>query len=295
MPVLPSYHQINSKEGIIFTSESEYDKAFFFYPIIVNWETLETTILSLQGKPEIRSSEDIEVFTFSDKLYIRLENSHYELNTSWKAGYTGMDKGRFEAYRALYAMAEEKRVVPKSEVAVNMYHKGLEAVLEDQKADFMIISEDGKSFPVHSFLLKKLWPFFAALSSIDMVEKQTGTLRLPYSHSRVQQLVDFFYGRAVNDLSWNSAVDLLSMSSVYDIPDLKQVASGYMLSHPQTLTFSEAMKTWKVAQESGCEDVKKLIPEMLKERIKDIESSKEAEEYTEEQLLQLVFQIVQCK
>ncbi|KAG5368867.1 hypothetical protein CJU90_1101 [Yarrowia sp. C11] len=108
--------------------------------------------------------------------------------------------------------------------------RGLSLVLEDKKQDFVITSEGDGRFPVHSYLLNGLWPFFKTATTIDMVEKESKTLHLPYSKECVQVVVDFFYAKQILMLTTDVASGLLVVASIYDIPELKKLATKSIMT-----------------------------------------------------------------
>lgn len=127
----------------------------------------------------------------------------FEIATDWKDPdhlyvYVAEERGMIECAQKLHTVKMDKeQPVDLRRLSDPVYmntQKGMEIVLKDRKHDFYITSKDSTKFPVHSFLLESLWPFFLTASTIDMVEKETQTLELPYSKESVQVLVDYFYG-----------------------------------------------------------------------------------------------------
>lgn len=173
-----------------------------------------------------------------------------------------------------------------------MYARGLDIVLKDRPRDFTIKSNDCGSFPVHWFLLANLWPFFSTASTVDMIEKNTRTLLLPFPKRCVEVLVAFFYGKDVGALSWDSSITLLEMSALYDIPELKAFATESVISNTEPLTLARALRAWKVANESNAGDVERFLTAFLKKHMSEIEGSEESRMFTESQLLELLLQVV---
>lgn len=292
---LPVYRDISKRYGIVFSYS-------YFRPILVNWETLEITILQLASRTRahygVARAEDAEAFLTGHMLCVRSpRDCHYVIDTrniSSNEKHAEVDSSKFDA---LKFMSEEikKRTAPAEAAAyqpVNMLERALNACLNDKSRDFTITSNDSGSFPVHSVLLSKLWPFFETATSINMKEKDTQTLHLPYSKTSVKTLVDFFYGVDPHNMSYNTSIALLSMSSVYDIPELRQTVSSYILAHPPAMDFSTALKAWKTAHEADYTDLQPMFASFLKEHAAKIQDSEEASGLSESELLELLCQIV---
>lgn len=156
--------------------------------------------------------------------------------------------------------------------------------MRELKADFTI-----NEIPVHSALLKEIWPFFKTASSVDMSEKKSQSLILPYEKASVKKLVGFFYGRKLGYLNWDTATDLLSMSAVYDIPGLKQVALNTLCTEGM-VNCDEAIKARKVAEDNGYVDIP--LAYVLEKHEWEINDASGV--YSEDQLLEL-FEILECQ
>lgn len=253
-----------------------------------------------------------EAFQISPKLLLlRLGNNHYKVDDEFKRAessfrtsrasgdttYPTIETASFEGYKLLYEKMKKRGEVPDVNVPrqlkpLSMYAKGLDIVLQDRPTDFTITCNDSGSFPVHSFLLTNLWPFFSTASTVEMIEKDTQTLHLPFPKSCVEILVAFFYGKDVEAIDWDSSVLLLQMSSLYDIPELKKYATESLVSSTELLTLARALKEWKVANESDAFEVETFLTPFLKTHASKIEDSEESKDLTESQLLELLLQVV---
>lgn len=255
---------------------------------------------------------DIEVFQLSSVLlFLRMGQYHYKMDDAFRrtkgmirtlqesqnATYPVITKEAFEGYRLLYQKMGKREESSFGEILrqpkpLSQYVKGLEVVLKDKPTDFTITSNDEGSFQVHSFLLTNLWPFFSTASSVEMIEKDTQTLNLPFPKICVEILVSFFYGKDVGAFSWDSAMLLLKMSALYDIPKLKTFATESILNSTELLTLERAIQAWKVANESDAAEVETFAAAFLKKHVPEIEDSEESKDMTESQLLELLLHVV---
>lgn len=182
-----------------------------------------------------------------------------------------------------------------SQVLSPIQNRGLGLVLQDKEKDFVVTSEDEGRFPVHSYLLNGLWPFFETATSIDMIEKESKTLHLPYPREWVEVLVDFFYGKQILTIDVDVATGLLVIASLYDIPELKELATNNIMTDDRVFSLDEAMRGWRRAQESDSTAVQDLFAKFLSAHLSKIEDSPAALEYSETQLLALFCQAVKLR
>ncbi|AOW01015.1 hypothetical protein LXG23DRAFT_50045 [Yarrowia lipolytica] len=322
----PYYHEISDRYGLVFPDSTPSNGLHdnFINPLLKDWHTDNVTVLWLilrgMDTPSLKSHDDIEAFQMdSERICLRIFNNYYELfptsESLVKAQTPHSNGSRFQSLKLLSQMKLDRQN-PCSVVKYTaqlessaMYSRVLKLLLKDKTCDFTITSttptcsdsgsdsdsdSDSDSFPVHSFLLTNLWPFFKAVSSAEMVEKETQTLHLPFPKDCVEILVAFFYGNNVQNTSWSLSLSLslLEMSALYDIPELKNIAIESIVSSAEPLSLSVALKAWKVANESDAPEVEAFLGPYLKRHVSEIEASEESEEFSESQLLQLLLQIV---
>lgn len=313
----PYYLGFSDRYGIIFTHQT-YGRLRLPCTLVFDWQTSETIELKLvhpliSPKSELQIG-DLEVFHLSHKyFFVRMRDYHFKVNATFKGSEEGVEdlvippieKCQFDAYKSIHQQMKKKReqapnvgdgvgveCQKQKQKALSMYARGLDIVLKDRPRDFTIKSNDCGSFPVHWFLLANLWPFFSTASTVDMIEKNTRTLLLPFPKRCVEVLVAFFYGKDVGALSWDSSITLLEMSALYDIPELKAFATESVISNTEPLTLARALRAWKVANESNAGDVERFLTAFLKKHMSEIEGSEESRMFTESQLLELLLQVV---
>lgn len=300
------YLEVSDQYSIVFTS-GDFRKIL---PILFDRHSGTAFNVRLYGHhfPQtIFFDGDIEVFQLSPKLlFLRTGKNHYKTCDEFRstveeysqaADFDSLQKEKFDGYRLLYQKmkrSKQSSVVSSTRQLkpLSMYARGLDVVIKDRPTDFTITSDDSGSFQVHSFLLTNLWPFFSTASTVEMIEKDTQTLHLPFPKTCVEILVAFFYGKDVEPVSWDTSLSLLKMSGLYDIPELKKFATDAILNSTEVLTLATALKAWKTANESDASEVETSMVLFLKNHASEIEDSEESKNLTESQLLELLLQVV---
>lgn len=313
----PFYVPTNSQYGIIFQS-AEAGNFHVGSTVQVMFLDSQTFCVSTQLRLNVtnvtsRTVFDSSCFFFAGKIGIEIGLSNFVLEVADifkptpRAEFKSCD---FEKYNNLMlefravkeAKAQEQKFIETARAqhlscALSpIQNRGLRIVLQqDKQEDYVITSEAGGHFPVHSYLLNGLWPFFHTATNIDMIEKQSKTLHLPYPKEWVQVLVDFFYGKQIQTIDRDTATGLLVVSSTYDIPELKQLAVNNIMTDTEEMGLEMAMRGWRRAFESDCAEVQELFVRYLAQNLSKIEDSTEAGDYSETQLLALFFQGVRFR
>lgn len=315
----PFYVPITSQYGIVFQSA----KAGRFpdnSTVQVMFLDSQTFCVAAQLRLNVSYVTSLVVFEstcffFADKIGIEIGLSNFVLsvsdifNSSPQAEFQSCD---FDKYNNLMlefraqreAKSQEQKFIETARAQhlsctlSPIQNRGLRLVLQqDKEEDYVITSEGEGRFPVHSYLLNGLWPFFNTATSIDMVEKQSKILHLPYPKQWVQVLVDFFYGKQIHTVDRDVATGLLVVSSTYDIPELKQLAIKNIMTDTdeEEMDLEKAMRGWRRAFESDCAEVQELFVRFLARDLSKIEDSTEAADYSETQLLALFCQAVKIR
>lgn len=310
----PFYVPINSRYGIVFKG-AEAGAFHVNSSVQVMFLDSQSYCVSTQLRLNVtnvtsRTVFDSTCFFFAGKLGIEIGLSNFVLEVSdifrpsTPAEFKSCDFDEYNdlmlQFRAVrdakvqeQAFMETARAAHLTCALSPVQSRGLRLVLQqDKQEDYVITSEGEGRFPVHSYLLNGLWPFFNAATNIDMIEKESKTLHLPYPKPWVQVLVDFFYGKQIQTIDRDVATGLLVISSTYDIPELKQLATNNIMTDSQDFDLEMAMRGWRRAFESDTAQVQELFVRYLAQHLSRIEDSAASAEYSETQLLALFCQAV---
>lgn len=169
---------------------------------------------------------------------------------------------------------------------------GISLLLKQFPSDFAIVSESGNSFPVHSLLLKPLWPFFDTMINSKMVESVEKQLILPYPTPCVKALVQYFYGVQF-ELDYVTATNLLSLGNTYDIPELQTIAKSRIMAERQG--HDSAVTGWVAAYKVRDQSLRSHFAKFLSGSLSEIEGCEPASKMSEEELLQLFLDVARVK
>lgn len=245
--------------------------------------------------------DDIELFVLKNHIYMRIVLSYFKLNPklalitdfACETLTATISHHEFYACKLFRDKTEVRLAQTPTQVTflTPIQDKGLEVVLRGKARDFTITSEDGGRFPVHSFLFGSLWHFFEAATSVEMLEKESKTLHLPFPKLWIQTLVQFFYGKDL-ELTLDTAIGLLEVSTTYDIPELKRMICDFIPDNCEDLDLEGAVLGWKNAHVAGCSDLQDVFATFLKPHLSEVEHLDASKGMTDPQLLELLFQAI---
>ena len=89
-------------------------------------------------------------------------------------------------------------------------------------SDFTILSEEGKEFPCHRYILSSQSSVMMAMLTTNMKEKEEKQVELKYSEVVVAHFVEYFYsGKVPRKILETNLTSFLELSGQYDLAPLK--------------------------------------------------------------------------
>lgn len=111
------------------------------------------------------------------------------------------------------------------------FDKYLKLYCNDAKKDIKFIFEDSKTeIKAHKLILETVSPVFETMFNGSFAEKDTATIH-DIDPEIFQKLIDVIYMQPVMVFSLEEAVDLCNVAEMYDVEDLKDIASDFMLEN----------------------------------------------------------------
>ncbi|CAL1281795.1 unnamed protein product [Larinioides sclopetarius] len=116
------------------------------------------------------------------------------------------------------------------------------ALYSDKILTDMVLKTATKSFQAHKNLLCARSSVFRAMLTNDMKEKNTGYINVEdLGNETVQKLLLFLYSDSLEELQWESAVQLYYAADKYAIEKLKVLCSSFLVYTISTSTASELL------------------------------------------------------
>lgn len=104
-------------------------------------------------------------------------------------------------------------------------------VLSSQKCCDFVIKVQNKSFNVHKCILSTHWPYFVTLLGSGMFEANSGTLTIEDQEPGViEAMIYYIYTGTSNVTDLNLALELITVSDKYNLPDLKQKSLVFVIA-----------------------------------------------------------------
>lgn len=126
--------------------------------------------------------------------------------------------------------------------------------------DFTIVCQNGE-IQVHSLVLCSQWPFFNSMKQSNMNESLTNTLTLDYPAEWIEALVFYLYEERV-PLEFDTALGLLEVAQVYDLPDLLNDAIRRIKQ--ENMDANQTLRGLKQAIKVGNEPVREYFSRQLR-------------------------------
>jgi hypothetical protein len=104
-------------------------------------------------------------------------------------------------------------------------------VLDKQKHCDFVIKVQGESFNVHKCILSTHWPHFDALLKSGMSETSSGMLTIEDEMpDAIEAMIYYIYTGTSNVTDVNVALELITVSDKYDLPDLKTKSLKFVIT-----------------------------------------------------------------
>lgn len=116
-----------------------------------------------------------------------------------------------------------------------------------ESTNYIIVCSDGETIPVHSIVLKSVWPYFAELTSTETAKMTEGAWAVPYASKWVHPLIKYCYGE-LDTMSFEEATGALILAERYGLPELARIVERNILGTP--LTIDTSLLGWKRAFEA---------------------------------------------
>ncbi|GBN74159.1 Speckle-type POZ protein [Araneus ventricosus] len=154
------------------------------------------------------------------------------------------------------------------------------------------VRTETKSIPAHKTVLCARSPVFKVMMTNDMKEKKTNCIRVDdLEDDIVQQLLLFLYSDSIENLQWESAIQLYYAADKYEIGKLKEVCSSFLV---ENLTPTNVVELLLLADTHSDIDLKKSVEDFILEHEEKIFVSNEWEILMETNPL-LVMRTMQLK
>ncbi|GFQ89226.1 TD and POZ domain-containing protein 3 [Trichonephila clavata] len=143
-------------------------------------------------------------------------------------------------------------IIPLSVPKVNIIGKQSDKV-RSLKEDFKTLYTDGtlsdiklctktESFPVHAAILCARSPVFKDMFSDDIKEKFKGSVDIiDLDNNTIRRMLLYMYTDRLEDLQWESALQLYEAAGKYEILSLREKCSAFMEDHLSTTNACDAL------------------------------------------------------
>ncbi|CAL1281796.1 unnamed protein product [Larinioides sclopetarius] len=136
-----------------------------------------------------------------------------------------------------------------------------------------------KSFPAHKNVLCARSLVFRAMLTNDMKEKNNDCINVEdLENESVQRLLLFLYSDSLEELQWESAMQLYYAACKYAIEKLKVLCSSFLVEDLSTSTASELLL---LADTNSDTDLKKIVEDFILEHDEEVFCSDEWDNLSE--------------
>lgn len=150
--------------------------------------------------------------------------------------------------------------------------------------NYMIVCSDGVTIPVHSLVLKSVWPYFAKLTSSEPAKMKEGAWAMPYGSKWVLPVIKYCYGE-LETMDFEEATGALILAQRYDLPELARIVQRHILGSPMNI--ETCLLGWKRAFEGNNGVVRMYCARHYYQHMNQLAISKTYAELTKEELIQL--------
>lgn len=153
-----------------------------------------------------------------------------------------------------------------------------------ESTNYMIVCSDGVTIPVHSLVLKSVWPYFAKLTSSETAKIKEGAWAMPYGSAWVFPLIKYCYGE-LQTMNFEEATGAMILAQRYSLPELSQIVQRHILGSP--LNIETCLMGWKRAFEANNAVVRMYCARHYYQHMNQLGISKTYAEMTKDELIQL--------
>ncbi|CAL1281801.1 unnamed protein product [Larinioides sclopetarius] len=149
----------------------------------------------------------------------------------------------------------------------------------DQFLTDIMLTSATKSFPDHKTVLCARSSVFRAMLTDDMKEKNTACIKVEdLENETVQHLLLFLYSDSLEELQWESAIQLYYAADKYAIEKLKVLCSSFLIDNLNTSTASEFLL---LADTHNDTQLKKIAEDFILKNEEEVFGSEEWEKLIE--------------
>ena len=135
-------------------------------------------------------------------------------------------------------------------------------------SDFTILSQEGKEFPCHRYILSSQSSVMLAMLTINMKEKEEKQVELKYSEVVVGHFVEYFYsGTIPRKILETNLSSFLELAGQYDLASLKLLAEEAALG---MISGENMVDLYVLADLHTAEKLKKAAEIFIKENREEL-------------------------
>lgn len=153
-----------------------------------------------------------------------------------------------------------------------------------EHTDTVIVVGD-TSFPCHRTILAAMSTYFRAMFSSGMRESHDKVVNLKgISPTHFERVLDFLYTGDI-EITYDSVIDILQISSMYQIHALQLICEKYLAND---LTSQNSIFNWKLSLTYNCSFLEERSFWKMTENFPDLKESREFLELTKDELIRYI-------
>ena len=135
-------------------------------------------------------------------------------------------------------------------------------------SDFIILSQEGKEFPCHRYILSSQSAVMMAMMTNNMKEKEEKRVELKYSEVVVGHFVEFFYsGKIPRKILETNLSSFLELAGQYDLAPLKLLTEEAAI---EMISSENMVDLYVLADLHTAEKLKKAAEFFIKENREEL-------------------------
>ncbi|CAL1281806.1 unnamed protein product [Larinioides sclopetarius] len=234
-----------------------------------------------------RASTAAEKLSFLRTLPDEIKVNHrdqYITNADLKTFITNNNAPQTRPLVAFNRMGENDPYYDKYNAAEKLsactsVHDDFKALYNDQFLTDIVLKTATKSFSAHKNVLYARSSVFRATLTNDMKEKNTDCIKVEdLEDETVQRLLLFLYTDNLEELQWESAIQLYYAADKYAIGKLKVLCSSFLIDNLNTSTASRILL---LADNHNDTELKRIVEDFILEHEREVFGSEEWEKLIE--------------